>query len=80
MEGDGDLRGRRGRWDRRGLLGGDHRLGPAEERLVVAGEDTRPRRAVGVSPHVAEIRDAGQAPRKGGRQRVRFSLPVSGFF
>ncbi|XXG75513.1 hypothetical protein AAC387_Pa08g0067 [Persea americana] len=54
---------RKGDGDR--LQCGDDRLGAAEERIVVAGADSRAGRAVGVASHVAEIGDAGQASRKG---------------
>ncbi|BAH92805.1 Os04g0599100 [Oryza sativa Japonica Group] len=45
------------------LLAGDHRVGAATERVMVAREDTRARRAPGVSGNVAEDRNSGQAPR-----------------
>jgi hypothetical protein len=42
-------------------------VGEEEERVVVAGEDTGPRRALHFASHVAALRDSCQASRKGGR-------------
>ncbi|BAS90819.1 Os04g0599100, partial [Oryza sativa Japonica Group] len=65
--GGGGRRGRGGVWGggnrHHRLLAGDHRVGAATERVMVAREDTRARRAPGVSGNVAEDRNSGQAPR-----------------
>jgi len=44
-------------------------VGAAEERVVVARQDPGPRGAPAVADHVPEVRNAGQAPRPGGRKR-----------
>jgi hypothetical protein len=81
--GRGGRRGARGGGGRRhrGLLAGDHRVGAAAERLLVAREDTRAGRAPGVAGGVAQDWDSGQAARPRGRKHVSYPvfLPFSKF-